>query len=391
MVRKGSGILSRRGENIYKRKDGRWEGRYIKDHAEGKTHYGYVYARTYKEAKEKLLTVFGIHEIPEETSLPVSRQGHKPGALLTAVATAWLDALKPQLKASSLVKYINVLNTYIFPHFADICIEEITREDVDTFCNELLTSGGKTGNGLAPKTVVTTISVLKNVFKYAAQYGKYKVADLNGVTVKQDQKPLRVLSLAEQQRLSEYLQANLSLTNLGILVSLYTGIRIGEVCALKWEDISFDEQFVYIHKTMQRLQTKNGTEEKTTVQISVPKSDCSMRRIPLPDDIFQLLVVKKCPGNTYFLTGHERSFVEPRTLQNRFKAVMNACGIKNAHFHVLRHTFATRCVELGFDIKSLSEILGHASVNITLNRYVHPSMELKKRNMDMLANLFSVK
>ncbi len=383
--------MPRRGENIYKRKDGRWEGRYIKDRAKGKSHYGYVYARTYREAKEKLLIAADLHKAPAETSLPIPQLNHKSDALLEAVATAWLDTLKPQLKASSLVKYINVLDTYIFPHFADICIETITKEDVDTFCNELLISGGKAGNGLAPKTIVTIISVLKSVFKFAAQYGKYTVADLNGVTIKQVHKPLRILSLAEQKQLSEYLQANLSLTNLGILVSLYTGIRIGEICALKWEDISFNEQFVYIHKTMQRLQTKNDTEKKTTVQISVPKSDCSVRRIPLPDDIFQLLVAKKRPGNTYFLTGLERSFIEPRTLQNRFKAVMEACGIKNAHFHVLRHTFATRCVELGFDVKSLSEILGHASVNITLSRYVHPSMELKKRNMNMLADLFAVK
>lgn len=264
-------------------------------------------------------------------------------------------------------------------------------EEILNFSNDLLISGGQNGNGLSPKTVNSILSVLKGIFLYATQHEKLSVADIWKISFKQPQKPMRILSLAEQEKLSRFLYENLTLSNLGILVCLYTGVRIGEICALKWEDISFDEQYLYVHKTMQRLQNKENNEQKTSVIISEPKSDCSIRKIPLPDKIFQLIVSARCQGNTYFLTGSANAFVEPRTLQNRFKAVIKICNINNANFHALRHTFATRCIELGFDPKSLSEILGHSSVNITLNRYVHPSMELKQKNMNKLSDLFAVK
>lgn len=381
--------MSRRGENIYKRKDGRWEGRYIKGHINKKIKYGYVYAKTYKEVKEKLSLVSAT--ATNEENIIVFDTKSQLNIDFETVSLAWIESLKPQLKESSIIKYINVLKTYLFPYFMDRAIETITREEILNFSNDLLISGGQNGNGLSPKTVNSILSVLKGIFLYATQHEKLSVADIWKISFKQPQKPMRILSLAEQEKLSRFLYENLTLSNLGILVCLYTGVRIGEICALKWEDISFDEQYLYVHKTMQRLQNKENNEQKTSVIISEPKSDCSIRKIPLPDKIFQLIVSARCQENTYFLTGSANAFVEPRTLQNRFKAVIKICNINNANFHALRHTFATRCIELGFDPKSLSEILGHSSVNITLNRYVHPSMELKQKNMNKLSDLFAVK
>lgn len=202
---------------------------------------------------------------------------------------------------------------------------------------------------------------------------------------------MRVLSISEQEKLERVLREDLSFSNLGILLCLYTGIRIGEVCALTWKDIIAEEQILSVNKTMQRLQQLNGFERKTRIVISSPKSECSIRRIPLPDSIYHLLQSNRCSDDSYILTGRINKFVEPRTMENRFKKVLRLAGVQDTNFHTLRHTFATRCVELGFDIKSLSEILGHASVNITLNRYVHPSMELKQKNMNMLSDLFTVK
>ncbi|MBP3924151.1 tyrosine-type recombinase/integrase [bacterium] len=380
--------MSRRGENIYKRKDGRWEGRYIKAHINGKSKYGYVYAKTYKEVKEKLSTVAISFNETKGISVSISKPMSEAG--FEKVAAEWLETLKPRLKESSVVKYTNILKKYLLPYFKNNSIEAITREEIDDFIKVLLVEG-YSGAGLAPKTVLSIVSVLKSVFEYADQYGKYDVADIRKLTVKQPQKSMRVLSISEQQKLSQYLCNDLTLINLGILVCLYTGVRIGEICALKWEDISFEEQYLYVHKTMQRIQNEKDAEKKTFIWISTPKSDCSIRKIPLPDELFKLLTKARCPDNTYFLTGLEDSFIEPRTLQNRFKAAIHICAIQDANFHALRHTFATRCVELGFDVKSLSEILGHASVNITLNRYVHPSMDLKQKNMNMFSNLFPVK
>lgn len=140
---------------------------------------------------------------------------------------------------------------------------------------------------------------------------------------------------------------------------------------------------------MQRLQTLDESN-KTTIQITAPKSQCSVRDIPIPDILMPYLN-KSENKNAYILSGNSVHYVEPRTMQNYFKRILKLCNIENANFHILRHTFATQCIELGFDIKSLSEILGHANVNITLNRYVHPSMYLKQQNMNKLSNLLAVK
>ncbi|HBI62776.1 MAG TPA: site-specific integrase [Lachnospiraceae bacterium] len=303
-------------------------------------------------------------------------------------AEEWLAFLEPQLKESSIVKYRNILNLYLLPQYGDCPISEISRTDVAAFSSKLLTCGGMKKEGLAPKTVTGIIAVAKSIFGYAIQERACPVADVKGISVKQSQKTLRVLSRVEQQKLSSYLRKNLSLCNLGILTCLYTGLRIGEICALKWEDILFAEQYLYVYKTMQRLQTLSEKGAKTIISISAPKSECSVRKIPIPDELFQLFTAYRQPDKAYFLTGEPNQYMEPRTMENRFKLILKQCGINDAHFHTLRHTFATRCVELGFDVKSLSEILGHSTVNITMNRYVHPSMELKQKNMNMLSGLF---
>ena len=304
------------------------------------------------------------------------------------VAEDWFVFLKPRLKESSIIKYRNILNLYLLPEYGERRMSEISRADITAFGNELLTRGGARQKGLSPKTVTGIIALMKSIFGYAVQEMAFPAPDIRGVCVKQPQKPLRVLSRVEQQKLSSYLCRNLSPCNLGVLTCLYTGLRIGEICALQWGDILFDEQYLYVHKTMQRLQTLSEEGAKTEIRISAPKSECSVRRIPIPGELFRLLVSCRQPDDAFLLTGYPERYIEPRTMENRFKLTLAHCGISNAHFHTLRHTFATRCVELGFDVKSLSEILGHSTVNITMNRYVHPSMELKQKNMDMLSDLF---
>lgn len=145
---------------------------------------------------------------------------------------------------------------------------------------------------------------------------------------------------------------------------------------------------ISVNKTLQRVQTPNG-QSKTTITITEPKSDCSIRQIPIPNILIEFLT--SSTNTSFYVLTNSHKYVEPRTVQNHFKSAISNCKIADANFHALRHTFATRCIEVGFDIKSLSEILGHANVNITLDRYVHPSMDLKKTNMDKLSSLFSVK
>lgn len=357
------------------RKDGRWEGRYIKGRFDGKIQYGYVFGKTYNDTQNKLNEISGM-------TLPTMASSTDT---FICISKEWLHIKAPQLKDSSVAKYTNLLNLYLLPKFGEQYVNTISRSDIVLFCRELLTSSGSRSNRLAPKTVNGIISLMKNILEYAVREKGFSVADIKDISIKQPQKPMRILSLNEQQRLSRHLCNNPTPCHLGILLCLYTGLRIGEICALKWDDIYIGEQYLYIHQTMQRIQTKGKPGKKTEIVIQAPKSDCSIRKIPIPDEILQLLLPAQKQGNAFFLTGQVHSFVEPRSMENCFKAVTKACDIYDVNFHVFRHTFATRCVELGFDIKSLSEILGHASVNITLNRYVHPSMELKQKNMNKLS------
>ena len=378
--------MPRKGENIFYRKDGRWEGRYKKGAKDGKTQYGFVFGKTYEEAKATRDAAKAAFE-SRMVSPPFA---NAPPDSFRLLSDEWLQFLKPQIKTSSLNKYANVLDSFLIPEFGSLSITAINRNLVLSMITRLLHTGRKDGAGLSPKTVSSIYSVLKNVLDYAVREKKIQVSDIRNIPIKQSQKQLRVLSNTEQRVLSLYLLDHLTPCHLGILVCLYTGLRLGEICALKWKDISFCEQELYVSRAMQRIQCLHDREQRTEIQISVPKSSCSVRRIPLPDELFQLLVKERKEDEAYILTGTGDKFIEPRTLQNHFHSVLKECNISNAHFHSLRHTFATRCVELGFDVKSLSEILGHSSVNITMNRYVHPSKELKQRNMNMLSNLLAV-
>ena len=163
---------------------------------------------------------------------------------------------------------------------------------------------------------------------------------------------------------------------------MYSGLRIGELCALKWSDIDFENGIVRVSKALQRVPDKLG-KGKTKIAITSPKSKTSVRDIPVPFFILDLLEQEKRSGEFYVLSRTSKP-MEPRTMQNRFKAILKNCGIRNANFHLLRHTYATVCIESGFDAKTVSELLGHSNVNITLNRYVHSSMETKRRCVDRL-------
>ena len=377
--------MPRKGENIYKRKDGRWEGRFIKGRNGNKAIYGYVYSKSYTEVKKKL----------SQKRVEFTQEDNKPSASTMKDATfsdmseMWLHSIQTSVKESTWIKYRNILKCSIVPRLGNTNLSNIDYSVISALRNELIEAGGKDQNGLASKTVADALSLTKAVIRFASQM-KYKT-DYTAldVSVKVKNAQLRVLSIQEQQILLSESMDELDLTGLGIYICLFTGIRIGELCALTWDDISLENNIIHVHKTMQRIQTPDA-EKKTAIIITEPKSQCSIRDIPIAETLREKLMHQHLK-NGYVLTGKNNKFVEPRTMQIRFKAIVERCGIKGVHFHTLRHTFATRCIEVGFDVKSLSEILGHANVSITLNRYVHPSMELKQKNIDKLSEIFAVK
>lgn len=378
--------MSRKGENIYKRKDGRWEGRYCKTRNEnGKIKYGYVYARTYTDVKNKLERVkknyFVFHE-KNGTKIIIRT--------FSDVAREWLCYKKPLLKEASLSKYTNIINLHLLPFFRDQDIHNITLEQMESFYNGLLITKTIKGTALAPKTTLDILSVMKAILLYATTKKYMNVLPVLRYEYRAVPKKLVVLSGRNQKILSTYLCLNLTYRNLGLLICMYTGIRLGEACALSWEDISLTEGYIYIHKTMQRIQ-KEHNGKKTMIIVTEPKTQSSIRTIPLPRQLLQLIKSSKLPMQGYLLTGSYEKYIEPRSYQYHFKKILQQCKIPQTNFHTLRHTFATRCVELGFDIKTLSEILGHSNINITLNRYVHPSFDLKKQNMNKINKLIAVK
>lgn len=239
--------------------------------------------------------------------------------------------------------------------------------------------------GLSPKTVRDILSVLHSILNYTTKQNPLaKPVDI--VYPRQDRKEMRVLTCEEQKRFTEYLLQDMDPCKFGVLLALLTGLRIGEVCALKWEDISLENKVIFVRHTMQRLKNLNpASEERTRIITGVPKSGRSVRIIPMNQDIEKLCNKWRADDlEAYVLTGKAGYFLEPRTLQYRMRQYTKDCNLKNVHFHTLRHSFATRCVEAGFEIRSLSEILGHSSTRITLECYVHSSMNLKRKNMEKL-------
>lgn len=375
--------MSRKGENIYKRKDGRWEGRYIKCRDfSGKAKYGYIYGKTYKEVKHKLResNCFDAGTVKKQNNDDASYE---------SILNAWLDSQKINVKESTYAKYYQVVKTHLCPEIGSIKIRNITNERIETYILHLLDAGRlDRKGGLSQKTACDILSIIKKTIAYAKTNGYSIDCNLDNLHVKKHKGEMRVLSSKEQQKLTKKLLENVDAIKFGVLLSLYTGIRIGEVCALRWNNLNCDLGIVSVKETMQRIKETSGQGSKRTkIIITEPKSECSIRVIPLPSFMIELAKRFRCNNNAYVLTGEQDIFVEPRVLQYRFKSIIKQSEICDANYHSLRHTFATRCVELGFDIKTLSEILGHSSVSITLDRYVHSSLELKRENMQRIKAL----
>ena len=256
----------------------------------------------------------------------------------------------------------------------------ITTGLIDDFTAELLFE-----DELAPKTVHDILVVLHGVLRYTATFslGVFPAVEIN--YPRPNKKEMRVLSREEQSRFVSYLLEDMDTCKFGVLLTLFTGVRIGELCALQWGKISLKEQTIRIDTTLQRLRDTSMTgNSRTRIVIGSPKSDTSVRTIPITDYTAELCKeMNPHSSAAYVLTGTE-NFMEPRALQYRMEKYTRECGLEGVHFHTLRHTFATRAVEVGFEIKSLSEVLGHATTTITLDRYVHSSMILKRDNMNKL-------
>ena len=362
--------MSRRGANIYKRKDGRWEARYVKGRdEEGNICYGYLYAASYEEARRR-----------QAEKIAGDGKGRLQAdcLLFEEAAKDWLAVKKLKVKESTYAKYLVNVHRHILPLIGNAPLYQLTTRRLLDMSHQLLEVP------LAPKTVRDLLVMVKGILREAARTSEGLFLPPEIVYPPDVRRDLRILTHSEQQRLESILCTEINMDKLGILLCLYTGLRVGEICALRWGDICLEESWIRVDRTIQRIQAVQDDDwGRTKVVIQSPKSRTSMRTIPLPSFLTELLrpFSKESP-HTYILTSSTDRYLEPRTYQNHWKRYLRLADIPDVPFHALRHTFATRCVEIGFDVKSLSEILGHANVNITLNRYVHASLSLKRQNMN---------
>ena len=369
--------MSKKGENIYKRKDGRWEGRYIRCYdTDGKAKYGYIYGRTYSDVKDELVQ-------KKADAIRQPNSGSLRAVVYSDILDGWLRASKLKTKESTHARYSQLVRTHIKPHLGRYQLSRISTSKIEGFLEYLLSKGRLDGaGGLSPKTVTDILAIIKNTMEYARSQNIAVICNLEKLSVKGKEKEMRVLTPEEQDALAVVLVRNMDRYKFGVLLSLYTGIRIGELCALQWGDFETNLSTLTVRKTMQRVKNIDDvSSSKTKIIITEPKSQSSVREIPLPPFLVEIAKSFQANPEAFVLSGTIGQYVEPRTMQNRFQTYVKQSGIAAANYHSLRHSFATRCIELSFDIKTLSIILGHSSVNITLNRYVHSSMELKKANM----------
>jgi integrase len=352
--------------NIYHRKDGRFEGRYVKGYGEdGKKQYGSVFGRTYAEVKEKLGRIK-----PPSLASP----NKIPTSVVDAVM-AYLESLRHRIKPSTKGIYARYLENHIVPFFGNTQCDSLTPEMLQSFIDRQIE------NGLSAVTVQSVFSFLK---------AGLKSVRMDIFTVSLPKKPKTIVeyfSLADQKRLEKAAKASEEVDYLAVTIPLYTGVRIGELCGLQWCDIDFDLRVLRVRRTMQRIRSEG--EAKTEIALLTPKSETSTRNIPLPDFMLALLEEQKTGATCEYVLSASGKAVEPRFVQRRFKRLLVSAEVKDVNFHTTRHTFATRALENGFDIKSLSEILGHNSATVTLNKYAHALDEHKRVCMNGLSAVFS--
>ncbi|WP_343208929.1 site-specific integrase [Anaerolentibacter hominis] len=362
--------MARHGENIYQRKDGRFEGRYVKGKREnGTTCFGYVYGKKYTEVKKKLLCV--------KAQMEIEKREYRNTDGLTAGEWLWLwlENGRPQWKDSTYGVYRGLIEKHLIPYIGQMPLEEINTASIHLIRSRL----EEVNPGAAAEAA--TLRLLKSVLKTAVEEGRLEKLPLfTPVRKKWDQNSPRYLTREEQNRLE---RIALEKKRYEVLVALYTGLRVGEVAALQWQDVDLNTGTIFVNHTILRI-SQFGGPEKTALRLGEPKTRHSRRSIPIPASLTNLLRdarPEKAEG-TDFLFGKDGRMPDPRSIQSRFCTLVQRAGLADVHFHTLRHTFATRCLEYGFHLELIRDLLGHSSANITLQFYAHSTDQFKREAMN---------
>lgn len=370
--------MTNKGENIYKRKDGRWEGRYIKSrNGSGKIIYGSVYGKKYSEVKDKLVMIKAKHfEGNSKRIQPYS------GTFQDWIQYWMSTEVRNNVKITTYSAYSRLIDKHIIPILGERIVSKIQIKDLQNFIYDLQ------DKGLSAGSIKNIFNIVNMCMKSAKRYG-YVSENLCAYAIlpKLERKEIEVLTREQQQKLERV--AIQESTCSPVILSLYSGMRIGEISGLKWEDIDFESDLIYVKRTISRIIDENSAIKKTKLIEGPPKTSCSIRKIPLARNLRDYLLEKKQNSTSEYVIENENGVTEPRTITNRLKKNLEESELDHINFHLLRHTFATRCLEKNVDIASLSKILGHQSIKMTLDTYANSLMETRRIAISKLDDLFS--
>lgn len=353
--------MARKGENIYKRKDGRYEGRYIKNRTEnGKIVFGYVYGKKYNTVKNKLTILKSQYNQPDKSQLIF--QGS-----LADWLNRWLEyTVRRNVKVTTYAAYFGRVQRHIIPFLGNKKMALLKHTDITDFVYFLQ------NQALSPTTIKGIITVLKHALNQACKERYLTENPCEDVVLPKNRNTrVSAMTIEQQKRLEQVALQERSCSP--VILALYTGMRIGEISGLKWSDIDFQSNIIQVRRTLLRV-TCEGDRKKKKLILSSPKTETSRRDIPLAENLKEYLLANQEKSDSEFLISCKKSFAEPRVINYRFKKITEQAGL-GIHFHVLRHTFATRCIEEGVDVATLSRLLGHSSVKMTLDTYTDSMWE----------------
>ncbi|MCB5953520.1 tyrosine-type recombinase/integrase [Enterococcus sp. CWB-B31] len=367
--------MPKRGENIYKRKDGRWEGRYVKKRNQhNKIFYGYVYGKKYSEVKERLILLKAKNMA--EPKIIETYSGNMEDWMYYWLGTI----LKKTIKDSTYYNYLRLLQRHILPELGSLKLYQLKRNDIQTFVDRLYE------RGLSPGYIQNNYNLLKNGLAAACRREYLNETPCKQILLpKYKRKRVKALTYAQQRVLEEEALQETSCSP--IILALYSGMRIGEISGLKWSDINFEENSLSICRTTSRILDEKGTKRITKLSLTAPKTLNSERVIPLAENLKRYLLINFQKANSEYVITCKGGVAEPRVINYRFKKLIEKLGMKDIHFHTLRHTFATRCLENGVDIASLSRLLGHQSTKMTLDVYTDSMLEKRQEAMKIVDTL----
>ncbi len=301
---------------------------------------------------------------------------------IAEIIESWKAYKKQYVKKSSYSAYVLLIENHLLPAFGNKC--RIEEEDVQAFVFQ------KLSEGLSQKTVKDILIVLRMILKFGAKNKHFEYTPFEvQYPTERDKHDIEVLSKANQKKLMAYINGHFTFKNLGVYICLSTGIRIGEICALTWGDIDTDAGIISIRKTIQRIYIMEHDCKRTELLLDTPKTKNSIRDIPMTKELLKMLKpIKRLVNNSFFVVTNDAKPTEPRTYRNYYKRLMGDLNIPELKFHGLRHSFATRCIESNCDYKTVSVLLGHSNISTTLNLYVHPNLEQKKKCIEQMARQF---